>query len=150
MVHLPLHREAVDSFIPRKRRVGGVRFGFVRFTGMEEALRAQDRLHGFVIYDFSIRVHMEIHQSRRVHGKISEVSRIQAKPAVGTSVEENQTKIWIVIGVVDLGKLKICETCLVGWSHRFMKVRRLALMLHVEGMKEVSVLSPVGSTFMLI
>ncbi|KAK8604717.1 hypothetical protein V6N13_099648 [Hibiscus sabdariffa] len=44
------HGEVVGSFISRKRSLGGYRFGFVRFTTMEDAMSALDKLDGFTIY----------------------------------------------------------------------------------------------------
>ncbi|KAH1033476.1 hypothetical protein J1N35_045650 [Gossypium stocksii] len=43
------HGNVVDAFIPTKRSNEGKRFGFVRFTKLEDAQREISRLDGFVM-----------------------------------------------------------------------------------------------------
>ncbi|XVF38883.1 hypothetical protein REPUB_Repub20aG0141200 [Reevesia pubescens] len=45
------HGNVVDVFIPRKRNVRGKRFGFVRFAGRNEAVRAVTALNGAWLLD---------------------------------------------------------------------------------------------------
>lgn len=43
------HGNVIDLFIPKKTSKNGLRFGFTRFSRMEDAKRAITRLNGFII-----------------------------------------------------------------------------------------------------
>ncbi|KAK8577111.1 hypothetical protein V6N13_122106 [Hibiscus sabdariffa] len=47
---------------------GGKRFGFVRFGSEDEAMRAMERLNGYMIYGFMLMVKLAIQKVRRTGG----------------------------------------------------------------------------------
>ncbi|KAK8623628.1 hypothetical protein V6N13_064995 [Hibiscus sabdariffa] len=50
------HGDLVDAYIASKKDKQGRRFGFVRCSNQRDADRAMERLNGFHLYDFKLRV----------------------------------------------------------------------------------------------
>ncbi|KAK8686671.1 hypothetical protein V6N13_125694 [Hibiscus sabdariffa] len=70
---LPWRR--IGCYIPSKRSKGGQRFGFVRYASMEDAMRAQERLDGFPLYSYRVRVHLARFEPGHKHGRSRELWR---------------------------------------------------------------------------
>ncbi|KAL4354229.1 hypothetical protein GQ457_06G007350 [Hibiscus cannabinus] len=144
------HGDVVDAYIPNKRSKGGHRFGFVRYASMEDALRAQERLDGFLIYSYRVRVHLARFDPCRDRGKRRESSRFQnTESEIGLTTEKTRG-LKSVVGVIDPAKSEILNNCLVGWCNKFQRGGKLAKKLHKEGIKDVSIMRLQGSAFLLV
>ncbi|KAE8696801.1 AP-5 complex subunit mu [Hibiscus syriacus] len=86
--------EVVDSFIPNKRSKGGSRFGFVRFTRLEDARKAI---------------------------KCIDSSRIQSNKSRARVVKEVSHTEAPFVGSVDESKLSTLKNSLVDWCRIFIK-----------------------------
>ncbi|XP_039056276.1 eukaryotic translation initiation factor 3 subunit G-like [Hibiscus syriacus] len=61
--------DVVDSFIARKVDRFGNRFGFVRFSNIEDAYRAIERLDGLKLYGLRIHVNLASFKGRKSYWK---------------------------------------------------------------------------------
>ncbi|KAK8475368.1 hypothetical protein V6N13_019904 [Hibiscus sabdariffa] len=50
------HDDLLDAYVANKKDKQGQRFGFVRFSNQRDADRAIERLNGFHLYGFKVRV----------------------------------------------------------------------------------------------
>lgn len=60
------HGEVIDAFSPNKKGKNGKRFGFVRYSNREDALRAIGRINGFVLLGYRIGVTMARFKGKRM------------------------------------------------------------------------------------
>ncbi|KAL4384633.1 hypothetical protein GQ457_15G028830 [Hibiscus cannabinus] len=144
------HGDVLDAYIPSKRSKGGQRFGFVRYASMEDAMRAQERLDGFPLYSYRVRVHLARFEPGRNHGRSRELWRIKnIESERGRAMEKTGT-LRSVVGVVDPVKSDILKNCLVGWCSKFWRAGDLAKKLQEEGIKDASIMRLSGTIFLLI
>ncbi|KAK8682059.1 hypothetical protein V6N13_054456 [Hibiscus sabdariffa] len=144
------HGDLVDAYILNKRSKRGHRFGFVRYASMEDALRAQERLDGFLIYSYRVRVHLARFDPGRDRGKRRESSRFQNPELENGLTTEKMRGLKSVVGVIDPAKSEILNNCLVGWCNKFQRGGKLARELHKAGIKDVSIMRLQGSAFLLV
>ncbi|KAK8560975.1 hypothetical protein V6N13_026410 [Hibiscus sabdariffa] len=135
------HGDVLDAFIPRKRSKGGQRFGFVRYKSMEDAMRAQERLDGFSIYGFRVRVHLARLDSNNMQGRNKDPWRKKIDEPDNRRAEEKSDLVQRVTGVLDLDKRIILNNCLVGRCNKFMRAHILAKELHDEGITGASIMN---------
>ncbi|KAK8626688.1 hypothetical protein V6N13_134321 [Hibiscus sabdariffa] len=117
---------------------------------MEDALPAQERLDGFLIYSYRVRVHLARFDPGRDHGKRRESSRFQNTESENGLTTEKMRGLKSVVGVIDPAKSEILNNCLVGWCNKFQRGGKLAKELHKAGIKDVSIMRLQGSAFLLV
>ncbi|KAH1130479.1 hypothetical protein J1N35_001857 [Gossypium stocksii] len=85
------HRDVKDAFIPKKKSKFGSRFGFMRFSSVTDAQQAIERLNGFIILGYRIRVKMASFKGRRkIWGKRNtHVISISNKETYGNGKENS-------------------------------------------------------------
>ncbi|KAE8655931.1 BTB/POZ domain-containing protein TNFAIP1 isoform 2 [Hibiscus syriacus] len=111
--------EVVDSFIPNKRSKGGSRFGFVRFTRLEDARKVINCVDSSWIQGNKVRVFMARYHPRDVfwRKKFSSPFPVKGKSVVK---EVSHTEAPFV-GSVDESKLSTLKNSLVEWCRIFIK-----------------------------
>ncbi|KAK8648651.1 hypothetical protein V6N13_129399 [Hibiscus sabdariffa] len=107
------------------------RFGFVRYASMEDAMRAQERLEGFPIYKYWVRVHL---------------ARFNLNLAANMGEVENcgETRTWSRREGGRRKKQECFGAC------KFWRAADLAKKLHDEGIKDASIMRLSGTVFLLI
>ncbi|XP_039042864.1 serine/threonine-protein kinase STY13-like [Hibiscus syriacus] len=104
--------EVVDSFIPNKRNKGGSRFGFVRFTRLEDARKAIIYADKYTIHGNKVRVFMVRFQPREAFWRKKYSGPESAKTK--SRVEEDSHSKTPIVGFFDKDKLLILRDCLSG------------------------------------
>ncbi|KAE8676932.1 Cleavage stimulation factor subunit 50 [Hibiscus syriacus] len=110
--------EVVDSFIPNKRSKGGSRFGFVRFTRLEDARKAINCVHRSWIQGNKIRVFMARYLPRDVFWrKFSGLYSVE-----GNNVRKDVSHtVAPIAGSIDDSKFSTLKDSLLGWCRIFIK-----------------------------
>ncbi|KAE8684966.1 hypothetical protein F3Y22_tig00111105pilonHSYRG00836 [Hibiscus syriacus] len=123
--------EVVDSFILNKRSKGGSRFGFVRFTTLEDTRKAINCVDRSWIQGNKVRVFMARYHPRDVfwRNKFSDPYPVEGK----SLVEDASHTEAPIVGSVDEDKLSTLKDNMVGWCRNFIKMKELAAILHKEG-----------------
>ncbi|KAK8983928.1 hypothetical protein V6N11_009710 [Hibiscus sabdariffa] len=108
---------------------------------MEDAMRAQERLDGFSIYGFRVRVHLARLDSNNMQGRNKDPWRKKIDEPDNRRAEEKSDLVQRVTGVLDLDKRIILNNCLVGRCNKFMRAHILAKELHDEGITGASIMN---------
>ncbi|KAE8659456.1 DNA-directed RNA polymerase isoform 3 [Hibiscus syriacus] len=138
--------EVVDSFIPFKRSKGGSRFGFVRFSRLEDAMRAIIRADRSWIQGNKVRVFLARFQPRDVFWRI----KFSGSYSAVVKSREEDVKEVPIIGVVDEDKLFTLRDSLVGWCRKFIKMKELAAIMHKEGILGPKIMRLSGLAILII
>ncbi|KAK8693996.1 hypothetical protein V6N13_071560 [Hibiscus sabdariffa] len=171
------HGDLVDAYVASKRDKQGRGFGFVRFSNQRDADRAMERLNGFYLYGFKLRVTEERFKTRttywrRKKGTPNQVSQRgnrqeeevrttgeterlvkqgpeKAKGAMLGEETEGRKKQIIIQGHVDSESLWKLSRCLVGTMATDVSVETAKDRLHIWGLGSIAVKWMGGRSFLL-
>ncbi|KAK8650037.1 hypothetical protein V6N13_139688 [Hibiscus sabdariffa] len=115
---------------------------------MVYVLRALERLDGFSIFGFRVKVQLARHSSCRVTGKIRDSERFKQRQPEKLGSEPQKDMMNQVYGVIDPVKYDTLKNCTVGWRKRFIRAGRLPKELHDAGVRGVTIMSISGSKFL--
>ncbi|KAE8666092.1 Small nuclear ribonucleoprotein family protein [Hibiscus syriacus] len=140
------HGRVLDAFIPNKRNLKGVRFGFIRFASFEEARRTISKMNGSRIDDSKIGVSFAKFKPRHSYWRKSSTS-ILRKSGMEDVSSKNHYK---VEGVIDEEKLQVLSNCLVGWCKDFVKIGHLARQMQSKGLTGFTLMRAAGNAILMI
>ncbi|KAK8694616.1 hypothetical protein V6N13_072163 [Hibiscus sabdariffa] len=96
------HDDLVDAYVANKKDKQGRRFGFFRFSNQRDADRALERLNGFHLYGFKLRVMIARFNIRTTYWKRKKwipkqarqrgVNHVEVKPTGETERVANQSQ----------------------------------------------------------
>ncbi|KAK8972988.1 hypothetical protein V6N11_028577 [Hibiscus sabdariffa] len=154
------HGVVVDAFIPVKRAFDGTRFGFVCMASRVDALRAIERLDGFMLYGSWVKVLFAARATRdsfwrRKKGSLPRppdspqgvVGAVTA--AMGIAESRVVSPYRSVEGIVDDAKLAILQTCAIGWVKEAVPIRVLAQEMAAAGLQGFELVWVAGSMVLL-
>ncbi|KAL4342616.1 hypothetical protein GQ457_08G035060 [Hibiscus cannabinus] len=122
------HGDVLDAYIPSKRSKEGQRFGFIRYASMEDAMRAQERLDGFPLYGYRVRVHLARFEPAAIMGEAGSIGGLR------TSIQREGGR-W--------KKQELCVVC------KFWRAEDLAKKFQEEEIKDASIMRLSGTIFLL-
>ncbi|KAL4271467.1 hypothetical protein GQ457_13G005560 [Hibiscus cannabinus] len=144
------HGDVIDSFIAGRLSRGGKRFGFVRFTLRNDALRAMERLNGFSVYGFRLSIKLAHPKKGKKFGEEIKSMKVQnSVREAGESSAGGGMKGRKVIGHVESEDLWKLKKCLVGVTKMVCSVQNIALRLQQWGLGDIKIQRLGGKMFLL-
>ncbi|KAE8689082.1 hypothetical protein F3Y22_tig00110944pilonHSYRG00088 [Hibiscus syriacus] len=140
------HGRVMDVFIPKKRNLNGVRFGFVRYATIEEAMRVISNMNGSRIDGSKIGVSFVKFKPRHSYWRKSSTSVLRKSGLE----DDSRNNLYKVEGVIDKEKLQVLSNCLVGWCKDFVKIGHLARQMQAKGITGYTLMRAAGNSILMI
>ncbi|KAK8658444.1 hypothetical protein V6N13_036650 [Hibiscus sabdariffa] len=147
------HGDVVDSFIANKLDRSGNRFGFVRFSNMQDASRVMERLNGFRLYGFRLSVSIAKHQGRNWYwrkDKCKEDTSEHRELVDGECGKHRRNFFRRIQGHIEDETLWRLNKCLLGTMATVCSSVSVMERLHSWGLGEIEVKSLGGRRFLVV
>ncbi|KAK8704016.1 hypothetical protein V6N13_047652 [Hibiscus sabdariffa] len=139
------HGKVVDTFIPLKKCKLGLRFGFVRFSNLEDADRVVVQMNGCMLFGSRLTVSLARFSDSLASRKRNYVNDPFFKQNIS---KEDQGNV-IVESIIDRGVIDKLQSCVIGTKVNIFSVERLIAMLESKGLCELEVRQVAGNQVLI-